>query len=1640
MKKTTLFLAAAIAAAVSASGAELFVTPEGGGAQDGSSWENAFAGIQAAVDAVDAAWMAAREAGTEYEIPAILVGDGTYGRVVVTNDFALDVRSENGAAAAIIDGGGTNNCVRCYANWRYPKSPTFTGFTLRNGNARKAGNWNETDGGGAAGGTLVDCIIEDCVGSDGGGTSQSDTVRCIIRRCKATGWGGGGVEQGTHRNTLIHDCETYVAVIYEATLYNCTVADTAADSGYYGVCYNSSTNNCVFWGNTVNGEWADANDAEDPKFVGNGDYRPRAGSPAIDSGDADYAAEAGDKDLAGNARVQGTAIDRGCYEGPGVEGFIATAAVTAGNGSVSPAFVLAEAGASVTFTADTSVYGRPVAAWTVNGETAAEGGDTFTVENLNADVAVGVRFEVIGWWVDGTNGDDGNAGSDETAPLQTIAKALDAAAPGETIYVAPGVYPPLDTTGKDCPVRIAAASLSRESSARTGARVLLPTDRMPIIDALHRGPAAILGRDHILQGFCLRHGANWSFDEAAGGGGLRGGTALDCVLEDNFAVCGGGAGLATLSRCIIRRCRSLVGGALFDCRAFDSLIENNFAHVGGGALGGELLNCTLAGNRAHVGGGAARGNKSSSSSSMLQIIECTSVRNLSSNRRQGFPEDYDEELFLEPRGPYSVLDKWGIAFAPREEFPALLSETGLLLQFVDPLNGDYRLRALSRFLRPLPVPRGTRTAVRRDADEREWDVRGEGFPRVVDGEMDWGAYEGAVEGWVVSVLVDGWGGRVSERTLVVPDGGEATVTAIEESRGFTGWMVDGEDAGTALTLTLSNVTTDHVAVACFERRTTEVSGGGAALQEAIDAAVDGDTLVVEPGTYSAINATGRYLEIVSAEGPEKTFIRGEKGADAASCRRAATFSPAMGERTSRLSGFTLGGGYCMDDANGGGGVFGGVLDNCVIAGNEAAFGGGASQSTLTHCRIEGNTAGLLGGGAWMSELDNCLVTGNTVAEAGRAEVAARVEAALGTELPEGYAGGGGIAFSAAYLCTVAGNTAENADGGGGRRVVLDNSIVAGNSATGEGMHQDLGECSAEPQWFCSTEHGWEFWDDPVGFVDAATDAPFADAAGGDFSLRAGSACIDGADASFPEVAEDTDLAGGPRWRAGAPDIGCFEAGAIVPDAAGGVSATRSDGREDVLVAWDQSRGAEWFTVHRAESDDFAAAVQVGAVTNAPGSAATSFADAEAAAGTKYWYWVVACSEAGGAEPQSGGLGYWTTPLAIATETIPAAAPGAPYAVRIVSEGGIAPFAWSVSGTGIGMTTNDACTFTAEGAGVVPYEGYYDASPLMHTWLLNAMPLPFPFPFAGKTYTNVWINSDGVVAFGDEHPDWATDLYGRNYEDTDFWLTEEQFLSAPAIAVYTHGSYDSLATNFSASAATIIWSGNCWTGGWGSNVRFSLTLRPDGTFDFKYGGDGSTSYHDEEFARYGWSSGTGEGFLSVIGENLSAAPDRLFRHGPAPEWLSMDGSRLVGTPTAVGTNDIAVTVADGDGRSAFRFYVLVVDENAPVPSGYDAWAAANGLGGPHEVTDGVANILRYAFDVPEGPLVPITGIEVKDDLVTISTLPLVNTDGIRVVGVSTADIQGWSDPAEKTMSAGDSTVPFEEGTSPLRFYRLEAREE
>ena len=345
-------------------GSTLYVTPTGAGNKDGSNWANAFAGIQAAVDAADAAYAAD---GTLHEI---IVGDGTYSRVSITNNIALDVRSVNGAAQAVIDGGGTNNCVnvRLSGYTNFGQSPKFTGFTLRNGDVHAL---VYDRGGGAAGGSLFDCIIEDCVAWMGGGTYNANTMRCVIRRNRTTTYYGGAVYGGLHVNDLIVENNGYYAVIANASLYSSTVADNTARSNSYYFLNDSTARNCILWGNTVNGEACPQDDPSDPKFVGGGDYHLRAGSPALNDGLEDWQTEAyvGLTDLDGNDRVQGAKIDRGCYEaenGQGLVGVLVLASAE-GNGSVSPAHSFVNVGATVTITADTSTWHRDVTAWYTNG-------------------------------------------------------------------------------------------------------------------------------------------------------------------------------------------------------------------------------------------------------------------------------------------------------------------------------------------------------------------------------------------------------------------------------------------------------------------------------------------------------------------------------------------------------------------------------------------------------------------------------------------------------------------------------------------------------------------------------------------------------------------------------------------------------------------------------------------------------------------------------------------------------------------------------------------------------------------------------------------------------------------------------------------------------------------------------------------------------------------------------------------------------------------------------------------------------------------------------------------------------------------------------------------------------------------------
>ncbi|MCR5839658.1 MAG: DUF1565 domain-containing protein, partial [Kiritimatiellae bacterium] len=495
---------------------------------DGLTTATQFRTIQAAVNASD-------------KRDRIYVAAGTYAPVNASGRGVAVIGA--GAGATTIDAGGSGRCALLSGG------STLSGFTLRGGYTGA-----ESEGAAAQGGTLEDCVVEDCHSGSvySGILWDVDTVRCIVRNCSSSAvW--GTIRGGTHRNSLIHSSSAETYFIYEAVLYNCTVANVSAS---HLSNRPEAAHNCIFWGNP------DGNDSVDPMFVSapDGDYRLRAGSPAIDAGDAAYADEAGETDLAGNARVQGAAIDRGCYEGSGMAG-IRFSVTLDGHGSVSPttAFVSGPAD-SVLFTADTSVWGLPVVEWYTNGVFAAGAQNTFRVGGAKADVVVTVKFEPGTIYVNGGTGRDSNIGDAASRALRTIQRAIDMSFSGDTIRVSAGTYGSINVGGRELSI----VGAGRDAT---------------VIDGGRQNPCATLANGTTLTGFTLRNGfsqANW-VDEIVSvvGSGVTGGTLVDCTVENCHARKGASIVLnASTLRCIVRNC-SAKGFVMYGGEHINALIHGN---------------------------------------------------------------------------------------------------------------------------------------------------------------------------------------------------------------------------------------------------------------------------------------------------------------------------------------------------------------------------------------------------------------------------------------------------------------------------------------------------------------------------------------------------------------------------------------------------------------------------------------------------------------------------------------------------------------------------------------------------------------------------------------------------------------------------------------------------------------------------------------------------------------------------------------------------------------------------------------------------------------------------------------------------------------------------------------------------------
>ena len=196
-----------------------------------------------------------------------------------------------------------------------------------------------------------------------------------------------------------------------------------------------------------------------------------------------------------------------------------------------------------------------------------------------------------------------------------------------------------------------------------------------------------------------------------------------------------------------------------------------------------------------------------------------------------------------------------------------------------------------------------------------------------------------------------------------------------------------------------------------EAATIRVPADYVNVQQAISAALSGDTVIVSPGTYfETIDFLGKNITLTSEQGPDVTIIDAHGGGSVVSFKRGET-------RSAVLNGFTLRDGY--SNVFGGGGIAiisssptirGNIIRDNHVCGN----GGGISSlfgspliehNTITHNGLRGCTGGGLG----------IYIFGNSAAE---------IIGNLITENNDNGTGsvfGGGVLLNAAGSATVRGN-------------------------------------------------------------------------------------------------------------------------------------------------------------------------------------------------------------------------------------------------------------------------------------------------------------------------------------------------------------------------------------------------------------------------------------------------------------------------------------------------------------------------------------------------------------------------------------------------------------------------------------------
>ena len=231
------------------------------------------------------------------------------------------------------------------------------------------------------------------------------------------------------------------------------------------------------------------------------------------------------------------------------------------------------------------------------------------------------------------------------------------------------------------------------------------------------------------------------------------------------------------------------------------------------------------------------------------------------------------------------------------------------------------------------------------------------------------------------------------------------------------------------------------------------------IQDAVDAAVAGDEIVVTNGIYAVGGRTTVADATTNRVAVDKPLtVRSVNGALSTTISGGGSVRCVYLTSDSSLSGFTLTDGWALRGAGLWCESTNAVVSNCVVLGNSApiygdlydSFGGGTYGGTLNNCILKNNRIGgyrasetlHAGGGAFSATLNNCTLSGNSADSGGGASGCTLNNCTL-TDNAALWPGGGASGCTL-NNCTLAGNWARS--GGGADSCTLNNCTLTGNSA------------------------------------------------------------------------------------------------------------------------------------------------------------------------------------------------------------------------------------------------------------------------------------------------------------------------------------------------------------------------------------------------------------------------------------------------------------------------------------------------------------------------------------------------------------------------------------------------------------------